>query len=72
MSADVVIRGGIVVDGSGEPGREADVAITGDRISGIGSGLSGKVELDASGQVVAPASSTSTLITTPRCSGIRP
>ncbi|WP_419847635.1 N-acyl-D-amino-acid deacylase family protein [Candidatus Poriferisocius sp.] len=54
MSADVVIRGGIVVDGSGEPGREADVAITGDRISDIGSGLSGKVELDAGGQVVAP------------------
>ncbi len=54
MSADVVIRGGTVVDGSGEPGREADVAITGDRISEIGSGLSGKVVLDASGQVVAP------------------
>ena len=54
MSADVVIRGGTVVDGSGEPGREADVAITGDRISEIGSGLSGKVELDAGGQVVAP------------------
>ncbi len=54
MSADVVIRGGTVVDGSGEPGREADVAIIGDRISEIGSGLSGKVELDASGQVVAP------------------
>ena len=54
MSADVVIRGGTVVDGSGEPGREADVAITGDRISEIGSGLSGKVELDASGKVVAP------------------
>lgn len=54
MSADIVIRGGIVVDGSGEPGREADVAITGDRVSEIGSGLSGKVELDAGGQVVAP------------------
>ena len=54
MSADIVIRGGIVVDGSGEPGREADVAITGDRISEIGTGLSGKVELDAGGQVVAP------------------
>ena len=54
MSADIVVRGGIVVDGSGEPGREADVAITGDRISEIGSGLSGKVELDASGHVVAP------------------
>ena len=54
MSADIVIRGGIVVDGSGEPGREADVGITGDRISEIGTGLSGKVELDAGGQVVAP------------------
>ena len=54
MSADIVIRGGIVVDGSGEPGREADVGITGDRISEIGMGLSGKVELDAGGQVVAP------------------
>ncbi|MCQ3810378.1 MAG: amidohydrolase family protein, partial [Acidimicrobiia bacterium] len=54
MSADIVIRGGTVVDGSGEPGRVADIAITGDRISEIGSGLSGKAELDASGQVVAP------------------
>ena len=54
MSADIVIRGGTVVDGSGEPGREADVAISADRISDIGSGLSGKVELDAAGQVVAP------------------
>lgn len=54
MSADIVIRGGIVVDGSGEPGTEADIAITGDRISGIGKGLSGTSELDASGQVVSP------------------
>ena len=54
MSADIVIRGGLVVDGTGQPGQEADVAITGDRISGIGSGLSGKAELDAGGQVVAP------------------
>ncbi|MDE0216656.1 MAG: D-aminoacylase, partial [bacterium] len=54
MSADVVIRGGVVVDGSGEPGREADVAITGNRISEIGMGLSGRVELDAGGHVVAP------------------
>ena len=54
MSADIVIRGGLVADGSGQPGQEADIAITGDRISEIGSGLSGKVELDASGQVVAP------------------
>ncbi|WP_419919021.1 N-acyl-D-amino-acid deacylase family protein [Candidatus Poriferisocius sp.] len=54
MSADIVIRGGVVVDGSGRPGTEADIAITGDRISGIGKGLSGRTELDAGGQVVAP------------------
>ena len=54
MSADIVIRGGTVIDGTGGPGRDADVAVTGGRISGIGPGLSGPRELDASGQVVSP------------------
>jgi N-acyl-D-aspartate/D-glutamate deacylase len=54
MSADIVIRGGTVVDGTGAPGRRADVAIRGDRISEIGSNLSGARTLDASGQIVAP------------------
>jgi N-acyl-D-aspartate/D-glutamate deacylase len=54
MAADLVIRGGSVVDGSGQARRRADVAITGDRISGIGEGLSGHRELDASGKIVAP------------------
>ncbi len=54
MSADIVIRGGTVIDGTGGPGRDADVAVTGGRISGIGPGLSGARELDASGQVVSP------------------
>src|SRR4029453_13146096 len=51
---DVVIRGGTVVDGTGAPGRRADVAIDGDRIAEIGDGLRGALELDASGQVVSP------------------
>ena len=54
MSADIVIRGGTVVDGTGAPGRPADVAVTGGRISDIGPDLQGDRVLDASGQVVSP------------------
>lgn len=54
MAADLVIRGGTVVDGTGAPARPADVAVTGGVISGIGDGLDGKRELDASGQAVTP------------------
>ncbi len=54
MSADLVIRGGTVVDGTGAPGRRADVAVTDGTISGIGDGLDGHRELDASGQIVSP------------------
>ncbi len=54
MSADLVIRGGTVLDGTGQPGRAADVAITDGRISAIGPRLSGREVLDAAGQFVAP------------------
>src|SRR5439155_10175687 len=54
MSADLIIRGGTVIDGSGAPGRQADVAVTGDRITAIGDDLDGKRTLDATGHVVAP------------------
>jgi N-acyl-D-amino-acid deacylase len=54
MTADVVIRGGTIIDGTGAAGRAADVAITGGIISEIGSGLAGRRELDASGQIVTP------------------
>ena len=54
MSADVVVRGGTVVDGTGSPGQVADVAISDGRIVAIGSGLRGSRVLDASGQIVAP------------------
>ncbi|MCU1468192.1 MAG: N-acyl-D-aspartate/D-glutamate deacylase, partial [Actinomycetia bacterium] len=54
MTADVVIRGGTVVDGTGAAGRVADVAITDGVISEIGTGLTGRRELDASGQMVTP------------------
>lgn len=53
---DVVIRNGLVVDGTGTPGVIADVGIIGDRITAIGdlSGSRGKQEVDAEGLVVAP------------------
>jgi N-acyl-D-amino-acid deacylase len=54
MSADVVIRGGTVYDGSGQPGFRADVAISGRVIQEIGPDLHGSTELDASGCAVAP------------------
>src|SRR5262245_10651011 len=52
---DLVIRGGTVVDGTGAPAREADVAVKDGRIAAVGkvSG-SGAEEIDARGQLVTP------------------
>ena len=55
MAEVTVVKGGVVVDGSGAPGRRADLSIGGDgRILEIGSGLSGDRVVDAAGAVVAP------------------
>ncbi|MEX1009332.1 MAG: amidohydrolase family protein [Acidimicrobiia bacterium] len=54
MPADIVVRGGTVFDGSGTPGRVADVAIEGGVIREVGANLRGERELDASGCAVAP------------------
>jgi N-acyl-D-amino-acid deacylase len=54
MPTDLVIRGGTVVDGSGAPGRVADLAVADGVIREIGPNLRGEHELDASGCVVAP------------------
>jgi dihydroorotase/N-acyl-D-amino-acid deacylase len=53
---DIVIRNGRIVDGSGRPGYNADVAIKDDRIVRIGNlrDAKAKREIDARGQVVAP------------------
>ncbi|MGE0726937.1 MAG: amidohydrolase family protein [Acidimicrobiia bacterium] len=50
----LVIKGGTVVDGSGEAPRRADVAIAGGRITEIGENLRGDRTLDADGCIVAP------------------
>jgi N-acyl-D-aspartate/D-glutamate deacylase len=52
---DIVIRGGTVVDGTGTPGREADVAIDGGVVTAVGEiAGTGKEELDARGLLVTP------------------
>lgn len=52
---DLVIRGGRIVDGSGNPWFSADLAVDGERIVLVGSVTGkGRRELDASGLVVAP------------------
>jgi N-acyl-D-amino-acid deacylase len=54
MSADLVIRGGIVVDGTGAPAVRADVGIEDGRVVSIGSNVEGERTLDASDHIVAP------------------
>jgi hypothetical protein len=53
---DAVIRHGTIYDGTGTPGRAADVAILDDRIAAIGDLRSerGRDEVDATGLAVAP------------------
>jgi N-acyl-D-aspartate/D-glutamate deacylase len=53
--ADLVIRGGTVIDGTGAPPREADVAIEGGRITEVGRvAARGREEIDARGRCVTP------------------
>src|SRR5262252_6821862 len=54
MDAELVIKGGVVVDGTEAPGRRADVAVAEGRVTEVGTGLEGDRVLDASGCVVAP------------------
>jgi len=55
MTADLVIRNGVVIDGAGGPSRQCDVAIQGDRIVAVGDDVGqGRREIDADGLVVTP------------------
>jgi N-acyl-D-amino-acid deacylase len=53
---DLVIRGGTVYDGTGAPGRRADIGIRGDRIEGVGdlTGRPAARTVNAAGLAVAP------------------
>src|SRR5271156_4542540 len=56
MVWDILIRGGMVIDGSGRPGEVADVAIAEGRIARIGPALAGGGArvIDAAGLAVTP------------------
>ena len=53
---DIILRGGTVIDGSGQPGRRADVAIKGARIVALGdlSNTKAKQIINASGKIICP------------------
>ena len=52
---DLVIRSGIVVDGTGTPKRVADIAVDGETITAVGGDVgAGRREIDASGLLVTP------------------
>jgi len=52
---DLVIRGGRVVDGTGQPARVADVAVADGRVVAVGAVPdAGRREIDATGKVVCP------------------
>jgi N-acyl-D-amino-acid deacylase len=52
---DLIIRGGTIVDGSGHPKFEADIAISGERIAAIGNiAEPGATEIDARDKLVTP------------------
>jgi imidazolonepropionase-like amidohydrolase len=50
----IVLRGGRVFDGTGSDPAAADVAVEGDRIVGLGTGLDGDEEVDVRGRTVLP------------------
>jgi len=56
MIYDILIRNGLLIDGSGSPGVEADLAVAGGRIAAIGPDLAGDARrvIDAGGLAVTP------------------
>ncbi|MBT7667104.1 MAG: amidohydrolase family protein, partial [Rhodospirillaceae bacterium] len=59
VTFDVVIRGALLIDGTGSPGRAMEVAVSGDRIAAIAAPEDakdwwGKLEIDATDRVLAP------------------
>jgi N-acyl-D-aspartate/D-glutamate deacylase len=54
VDAQIAIRGGSVIDGTGAPARRTDVGIAGGRVVEIGDRVRAPREIDASGRIVTP------------------
>jgi N-acyl-D-amino-acid deacylase len=54
MTAEIAIRGGTLVDGTGSPPIRADVGITDGRVVEIGESVAGDRQIDATGRLVVP------------------
>ncbi len=54
VQADLVIRGATVYDGTGAPGRVADVAIRDGRVASVGESAAGRETVDARGLALMP------------------
>ncbi|QDT71539.1 D-aminoacylase [Lacipirellula limnantheis] len=56
VDADLLLRGGQILDGTGSPARPGDVAIAGDRIVAVGEIVPGKIgeTIDCTGLILAP------------------
>lgn len=56
VAAQVVLKGGLIIDGTGKPGEVGDLAIQGDRIVAVGrfEVQPGATIIDVTGQVVTP------------------
>src|SRR5687768_4818501 len=54
MDAQIAIRGGSVIDGTGAPARRADIGVADGRIVEIGDRVTAAREIDATGRIVTP------------------
>ena len=69
---DLVIRGGTIVDGSGNPRFTGDIAVDGGRITAVGAvAAPGREEIEAKGLIVTPGFVDITPIMMARRPGIR-